>query len=197
MLKKLALSALIATSAMAMHQGEININDKDLEAQLRLDMGQFNEVTEPDTVFVGFRYLNADKENSDYSEDPDLYEINFLMQQPVRANNALTLGIGAKFEYTDLGDEDFMALPLGLEASFLLPADGFVPIYLNGNVYFAPKVLSFKEGERYFEYKISVDAEIIDNGRITAGYRNIETKYKGAGNQDLNNAWFVGFKVAF
>ncbi len=197
MLKKLALTALIVTSAMAMHQGEININDKDLEVQLRFDMGQFNEMTEPDTVFVGFRYLNADEDNSDYNEDPDLFGVNFLMRQPMRTNNALTLGLGVKFEYTDLGNEDFMALPLGLEGSYLLPFEGLVPIYLNGNIYFAPEVLSFKEAERYFEYKISVDAEIIDNGRITAGYRNIETKYEGVGSKDLNSGPFVGFKVAF
>ena len=197
MLKKLALSTMIAASAMAMHQGEININDKDLEAQLRFDMGQFNEVTEPDTVFVGFRYLNATQDNSDYNEDPDLFGVNFLMRQPVRANNDLTLGIGVKFEYTDMGDEDFMALPLGLEGSYLLPIDGFLPLYLNGNIYYAPEVLSFEEAARYFEYKISIDVEIIDNGRITAGYRNIETKYKQAGNQDLNTGWFAGFKVAF
>jgi hypothetical protein len=197
MLKKVVLPILASASLMAMHQAEININDKDLETQLRLDMGQFNDATDPDTVFVGIRYINADKENSDYNEDPDLLEFNFLMQKPMRDNDALTLGLGAKLVTTDYGNADFMASPLGLEGSAKLPLEGAVPVYLSGSAYFAPEVLSYKDAKQYFEYKFSLDAEIIDNGKVMAGYRNIETKYENSSSLKMNKGWFVGFKIAF
>ena len=40
MLKKISLITVCAVSVFAMHNAEININDKDLEIGARLDMGQ-------------------------------------------------------------------------------------------------------------------------------------------------------------
>ncbi len=197
MLKKFLLSLAASASLMAMHQAEININDEDLETQLRLDMGQFNEAADPNTVFVGVRYLNADKDNSDYNEDPDLLEFNFLMQKEMRDNDAMRLGLGVKLDVTDHGNQDFMASPLGLEGVFKLPAEGAVPLYLNGSIYYAPDVLCYKDADQYFEYKVAIDAEVIEDGKITAGYRNIETKYNQGHSLKLNKGWFVGFKIAF
>jgi len=197
MLKKLLLSIIMMTSAMAMHIGEININNKDIEAQLRLDMGQFNEQLDPHTAFVGFRYINADEDHGDYHKKPKLYEINALMQREVGSVQALTLGIGMKFDYINMGNGDFTALPLGMEATYRLPFDEFIPLYVGGVLYYAPEVLSFQDARRYIEYKINIDAEIIDNGFITTGYRYIETKYEGSGAKDLNAAWFIGFKIHF
>ena len=191
------LGAITVTSAMALHIGEININNKDIEAQLRLDMGQFNDQLDPHTTFVGFRYLNAREEHSDYDDDPRLYEINALMQREVGSLQALTLGMGIKLDYIDMGSDDFTAIPLGLEASYRLPFDEFIPLYVGGLIYYAPEVLSFQDAKQYLEYKVNIDVEIIDNGFITTGYRYIETKYKHGSSKDLNAAWFIGFKVGF
>jgi hypothetical protein len=198
MLKILLLGVIAVTSAMAMHIGELNINNKDIEAQLKLDMGQFNDQLDPHTAFVGFRYINADKDHSDYNKDPKLFEINALMQREVGSLQALRLGIGIKVDYIDMGtDDDFTALPLGLEVQYRLPFDKVIPLHIGGLVYFAPEVLSFQDAKKYWEYKVNLDAEIIDNGFITTGYRYIETKYDRGSSHELNAAWFVGFKVNF
>ncbi|MDO9207869.1 MAG: hypothetical protein Q7T91_06425, partial [Sulfuricurvum sp.] len=65
MLKKLLLSTMIASSAFAAHQIELNINDKDVEGQIRLDMGRMGNATEWGTTFVGARFLNGDNNNSE------------------------------------------------------------------------------------------------------------------------------------
>ena len=48
MLKKVLLGVLLSGSASyAMHEFELNLNNKDLDLHLGLDMGQFNHNIEP------------------------------------------------------------------------------------------------------------------------------------------------------
>ncbi len=197
MLKKILFVMISVTSAFAFHIGELNINNKDIEAQLRFDMGQFNEQVDPHTTFLGLRYINADRDHSDYNKDPELFELNALMQREVGTLPELTLGLGVKLDLTDLGDEDYLAMPLGMEASYRLATDDFIPIHIGAHFYYAPEVLSFRDAKRYLEYKVDVDLELIPNGFITGGYRHIEVKYEHGSSQKLNAAWFLGFKVYF
>ena len=53
MLKKITLLLVTSLSLFAMHSAELNINQKDLEAGLKFDIGQFNDNVEPETMFVG------------------------------------------------------------------------------------------------------------------------------------------------
>jgi hypothetical protein len=197
MLKPLLVALLLTTSAMALHEAEININEKDLEVQLLLDIAQFNETMTPDATFIGATYINSNQSHNDYGKDAELYEIDFLLRNYVPSISGLLFGIGMKLDYTNsYPGQQFLALPLGVEAAYLLP-DSPLPLYLSGALYYAPEVLSFQDAQNFFEYVISLDMEIISNGFITAGYRNIDTKYKTYGNQTLNASWFVGLRVDF
>jgi len=196
MLKKLSIIALFAASAFAMHTGEININDKDLEVSAKFDLGQFNEAVEPDTMFVGGKFIKADeKHSSPEKSDLDPYfEVNFLMMREI-GNQGMSIGMGAKLNFT----EDYSSLPLGLEFAYKIPAGDLIPMYLNGSLYYAPSVLSFADADNFLEYRLSYDIEIIDNGRITLGYRNIDTNYdKGNGGDfTYNESYYIGFKIGF
>ena len=187
--------AAFAVSAFAMHNAEININEADLEVAAKFDIGQFNENVEPNTVFVGGRFLNGDAKhstNSNTAIDP-YFEVNFLMQKEI-AKSGVYLGLGAKVNYT----KDYSALPLGLEFKFTIPAPQLVPMYLNGSVYYAPSVLAFSDAKDFLEYRISYDVEIINNGSITVGYRSLNTNYTTAvGTFNYNKSWYAGFKFAF
>ncbi|MBU0720563.1 hypothetical protein KJ877_04425 [bacterium] len=198
MLKKLSLIALCSASAFALHTAEININDKDLELGARLDMGQFNEATEPNTVFVGAKFLKGDAEHSDFSENSikDFYELNFLMQREI-AGNGLSIGLGVKINHT----KDFTSIPLGIEAAYKLPASNTVPLYFGAGVYYAPEVLSMEDGNNFLEYRAHVDIEVIENGRITVGYRALDTNYEDSAGSSIkvnyNRSAYAGFKFAF
>ena len=195
MLKKISIIAFLAVSAFAMHSGEININDKDLELSARLDMGQFNDSIEPDTMFVGGKFLNADKKNSSdnpQSLDP-YYEVNFLMMREI-GNKGMSMGMGAKVNHT----KNYTTIPLGLEFSYKIPATDLIPMYLNGSLYYAPSVLSFSDADDFLEYRISYDMEVIENGFVTVGYRNIDTNYDVAhGTLNYNSSFYIGFKIGF
>lgn len=196
MLKKISLIAFLAVSAFAMHSGELNINTRDLEVSAKLDMGQFNNAIEPHTMFIGVKFLNADEKHSDPESDDNLkpyFEVNALLMQEI-GNLGMSIGMGVKTSFT----ENYAAIPLGLEFAYKIPAPGLIPMQLNGSLYYAPAVLSMRDADNYLEYRISYDIEIIKNGYITIGYRNIDTNYEGS-NADFtyNESFYGGFKIGF
>ena len=202
MLKKITLLSATALTAFAMNTGEININNKDLEVSAQFDVGQFNDAVEPNTMFVGAKFLNADEKHSD-NDNADLkpyFEGNFLMMRPI-GNKGMQIGMGAKVAFT----KNYVAVPLGLQFAYKIPAETFVPMYLNGELYYAPSALSFSDADSYLEYRISYDIEIIDQGNITLGYRSIDTNYNAGkgyatnngGDFSYNSYWYVGFKIGF
>lgn len=200
MLRKIILLTATAMSAFALHTAEININDRDLELSAKLDMGQFNDSVEPNTIFVGGKFLSGQKENSSVEStgenlvkiDP-YFEANFLMKKAI-GDMGMSFGMGAKLNYT----KDFSSLPLGLEFEYIIPAKKLIPMYVYGSVYYAPSALSFSDAKDFLEYRIAYDIELIENGRVTIGYRNINTNYDTAlGNVVYNESFYLGFKFAF
>jgi len=197
MLKKLTLLTLSSVAAFAMHTAEININDSDLELGAKLDMGQFYDTVEPDTVFVGFKFLNADDKHSenDKAGIKPYYEVNFLMQRDI-GDKGMSIGLGMKLNYTKAAKSDFMSIPLGAEFGYKIPASDLIPMSVHGSLYYAPSVLSFSDADSFLEYRLSYDIEVIPNGNITLGYRRIDTNYEAA-DFKYNSSWFAGFKFGF
>ncbi len=202
MLKKILLLVAATVSAFAMNRGEININNKDLEIGAQFDVGQFNPAVEPDTTFVGGKFLNADKEHSgdkNASKFNSYFEANFLMLQPV-GKAGMSFGMGVKLNYT----KEFASLPLGIEFVYKIPSKAYVPMFITGEFYYAPTALAFKQANNFLEYRLGYDIEIIKNGNIIFGYRKVETNYKSttsyhtnSGDFTYNSSWYVGFKIGF
>ena len=191
MLKKITLLAASAAAAFAMNSAGININNDDLELNTNLDIGQFNENVEPETMFVGARFLNAD--NSGRINNDPLYEVSFLMKREM-GQSGLNVGLGVKANYT----KDYTTLPLGITFEYGLPAVTTVPMALRADVFYAPKVLSFDNADKYFEYRLEYDAEVIEHGHVIVGYRHIRTDYDDArGNFTYNASAYVGFNFEF
>lgn len=196
MIKQTVLLAATAAAALAMHTAEININNKDIEGSVRFDMGQFNDTVEPDSYLLGGRIINVDKDHSDAANPDPLLEANFLLQNPLKTNDDITFGIGVKAVYTKLNSKSYSALPLGVEAGYRLPLDLPMPVRAGANLYYAPESLSFNSAENYSEQRIYADIEIVKNGNITVGYRNIDTDTEQA-DLTYNDEFYIGFKFAF
>lgn len=204
MLRIAAMALLAATSLMAMHEAEINLNNYDMQVKVDLDMGQFNDTIEPEHVMVGGSYLYASGHHNSVSgaKDSRLMDVHFMVQQPLGPVPDLTVGLGAKGVYTkvDMGasDSDFYALALGLKGEYHLPLDIQVPIAVGGQVYYAPNVLSMSDAKNYLEWDVHAEAMVIDRAGIVAGYRHIDTNFDHP-NLDmvLNEHWYVGVKFKF
>mgnify|MGYP002641170603 CR=1 FL=1 len=194
MLKKLTLIAASFASAFALNSVEINVNDKDLEGAISIDMSQLNDTIEPDTVFIGARILHADKENSDFTtaaEMDDYYEVSFLMKRNFSHN--LEIGLGMKLN----GAKNFASIPLGGEARYALDTE--LPMYLGGSIYFAPSVLAMRDAKSFMEYRLTLDIEVIENAMITLGYRSLDTNYDKPVARDVNynSSFYAGLKFKF
>lgn len=195
MLKKIVLMALISSGAYAAHQIEANVNDKEVEGQIRLDMGRMGNAMS--NTYIGARFLNGDNNNSQTINDPDpLMEVSFMVMRPVQGVRGLKLGLGIKGEYTEIDGRRYAAIPLGAEAELQLPINAPFPVYLGGALYYAPSALSFKEGDGYLETRIHLDVEPIDNGRFEVGYRKIDTDLKNT-NVTYNDSWYFGMRLDF
>ena len=194
MLKKLSLIVLVTVSAFAMHNAEININDKDLELGVKLDLGQTNSTVEPDTTFLGFSYFNAHPDNS--NADISAYcEVNFLMRRDVK-DSGIVFGLGIKSNYTKIANNSYVTIPLGLEIGYTLPIN--MPIIFGAKAYYAPQSLSFSSAEKYLEYRGDVSIEVIPKGSLIAGYRYINTDVEDFHNDiKYNESIYFGFKFAF
>lgn len=200
MLKKLPLLMMAASSLLAMHEAELNLNNYDLDAKLHFDAGQFNEAVEPDSVFFGFGYLHGSHQHSDgdLKKDHDMVDGHFFVRQRLSGAPDLTFGMGVKFVYTDLGGYDYYALPLGITARYDLPVDSPIPISVGGALYYAPQVLAWEDAKNYLEYDAHVDIMLIERAGLTAGYRKINTDLDlPQGDLTFNETWFVGVKFRF
>lgn len=196
MLKTIVLSLLAASGLMAFHSAEININDQDFETSMLFDMGQFNHTLMPDTTFFGFRYLKGSEDHSDLPETEGLVDASFLLQRPVGSASAFVIGMGVKYIYLQISGEEFSALPLGLHLRYALPLSMGIPVYIGGNFYYSPEVLTFNEGKNFIEYRAFVDVEMIERGHIVGGYRNVDTNFD-ADDIHYNRSWYAGFRFEF
>lgn len=196
MLKKIILILLVsASSVYAAHQVGVNVNDKEVGGEMRLDMGRMGNAMK--NAYIGARFLNGDKNNSKTINDPDpLMEVSFMVMEPVRGVPGLKVGLGVKGEFTKIDGDGYGAIPLGFEAELQLPINTPFPFYLNGAFYYAPSALTFKEGDSYMETRIGLDIEPIENARIGVGYRMIDTDLKTR-NVTYNDAWYFGMRLDF
>ncbi|WP_294966408.1 YfaZ family outer membrane protein [Sulfurimonas sp.] len=197
MLKKLGLITICAGSVFAMNNAELNLNDKDLEVGVKFDMGQYNENVEPESVFFGGKIIKGSNDNSDYSSGSDIEEFleaNLLVQTKVEETDS-TFGMGIKFNYT----KNYASIPLGLELKYRIDAVEEYPVYVKGSLYYAPTVLSFRDSENFFEYRIQAELEVMKNAIVSLGYRSIDTNYdsKSGGDVNYNKSLYLGVNFSF
>ena len=202
MLKKLLLGLLLSGSASyAMHEFELNLNNKDLDLHLGLDMGQFNHAIEPDSFMLKARVMKGDNVHSrlPYDQDPEiLSEVGFVVQSTSALSPELMLGLGLKLAFTPLdNDETVLAMPIGIVGDYTLPLDIAIPLHIGGQFYYAPEVLSFEHSTSYTEYQANFDIQLMERAFVTTGYRAIKTPTKERSNAYYNQSYFVGVRFLF
>ncbi|MGB6019237.1 MAG: YfaZ family outer membrane protein [Sulfurimonadaceae bacterium] len=201
MLKKLLLGTLLLSSTTyAMHEFELNLNNKDVDLHLGLDMGQFNDSIEPDSFMLKARIMKGDIEHArlPFGQDTNILgEIGFVAQSSSAMAPGLMMGMGLKLVYTPLEQQSISALPIGVVTDYTLPFDIVIPLHIGGQFYYAPEVLSFETSTSYMEYQVNFDVQLMERGLLTMGYRGIDTPTKDLSSAYYNRSFFVGFKFKF
>lgn len=102
--------------------------------------------------------------------------------------------IGGRLIHTSPGSSDFVALAPGGQVRF-------TPIHrvgFGGHLYYAPKIVSFRDADAYREYGVSVDYQILPQAFVYLGYRYIDLDVKNGPNRvELDDNFHVGFRMMF
>ena len=171
----------------------LNINTEDFEVEGAMDITTFSEYTNG-TIFIA----DANFINTEYDS---LFGIGIGAHNSFQGMEGLNLGLGVKYVYI----EDFMALPLMIEASYGLPLIDAIPtVSLSATILYAPSALSFDEAENYFEFRAEAGIEVISSVAIYVGYRDIEIEYLPSFSENFNSSFetfnssfYGGLKMSF
>ncbi len=111
----------------------------------------------------------------------------------------LTIGVGAKAVFATIKttpNYKASALALGAQVRYELPAER--RIAFAGEVYFAPKIITFADADRYQQYGARVEFSVSPQIQLYAGYRKTWFTLKGAaGDAVLINNPHLGVQLSF
>ena len=106
----------------------------------------------------------------------------------------LVAGLGARLVYVHRDGENGGAFALGGQINARLPE--YNRLGLNASTYYAPGITSIGRLNRYWENAIDVQYELIRNGDIYIGYRNIRQDIGGF-NGSVDSGFNLGFRLKF
>src|SRR5690606_38648760 len=115
----------------------------------------------------------------------------------VNKQSGVLAGIGARYYFidADLIDQDGTALGVGGFLNWDVPS---VPnLSLRSDLYYAPKVLSFGEIEKFVDFSARVQYRIIEQAWVHAGYRIAEAGPEEGPDQDIDEGLFFGLMIWF
>jgi len=193
-MKKLLITTLLFTAPIFAGQERasfgLNINNEDLEVEGRMSLASRTKRLEYRNFFIDGNFING--------KDDTLTGIGFYVENSPHGYSNLEFGIGLKsiFSKNDALDKTFVAIPITIAGKARMYLRNLPKSALGIKLAYAPSPLTFSDGESYFEYRIEVDMQIIDNIDIYTGYRNIDTDYKAA-DVNFNSGAYVGFKFLF
>jgi len=195
MLQKVILLGL-STSTLLMADGiGINMNKDILEVEAVFNLEKLNtEETRGTTYQLDFNYMDNEDEPKSF------FGVGMGVTNRIEGIEGLSLTLGTKYIRGDIDeDEDFSALPLMMKARYDLSSwVSVIPsVSLELKALYAPDILSFGESKEYSEFRISTDAELIDNVVVYGGYRNIRTDFDGITDKSFDNSLYAGLKFIY
>jgi hypothetical protein len=162
----------------------LNINTNDLEIEGKTSLG----FSTNNPVYKNF-YFDANLINSD---DTLMGFGLYVENSPINYQN-LSFAIGLRTIFTKNSGEDFTAIPIILGAKARMYLGNLPKSNLGIKFAYAPSPLTFQDADSYYEYRMEVDMNIIQNVNIYLGYRNINTDYESR-DYNYNDSVYIGFK---
>jgi hypothetical protein len=154
-----------------------------------------------------FNFLNIE----DSEKNAKLIGIGIGATNKLEGVEGIELTFGAKAILANIDDDDdseiedkwFAAVPLMGMIRYTFPPLMFniPPISLETKILYAPKALSFGDSEKYSEFRVNADIEMIENVKIYTGYRNIITGFD-VGDRDnedylFSNGFYGGLRFTY
>ncbi len=191
MLKKVVIGIFMILGVMyGNNSAQINVNNNTLELVGDIGINEVISSNSSSNYYLTISYLITDNDSEDSQR---LTTAGVKILNPYVDNYGLSLGLGIKNVYTSQSDLNLNAVALGM----------FIRYELNQIVYFnlegsyAPKVLTFMDGENYRDLKFKVNYKILEDGYIYLGTRSINIKYENNSDIKFDTSAFVGYEFRF
>ena len=187
-LKRILFAVLLFSSTLLVAQSMVglNVNDEDFELEGSVDITGFSDNGHGTTYIVHGNFVSTEIE--------ELVSVGLSANNSFQGVDGLNLSLGINMVFL----EDYWASPLMIRASYALPLIETIPtVSLSARFLYAPSVLSFNEGENYFEFRTEAGMEVISSVSVYMGYRNIEASYLDISDKTFNDSFYGGLKIGF
>jgi len=190
-MKKIIVGSLIVTSFLLGNNAvEVNVNNDTLEVEADIYLNDSYDVSNNSNYYLTVGHLRAEKDNS---ETQSLTTAGLKVLNPFTDDNGISFGLGMKSVYSNQSSKTLFALPLSVYGKIEFSE----VIYVDAEVSYAPKVLSFGDSESYTDMKAKFNYKVLENGYVFVGARSIETKYDNGTTSKFDSSAFVGLEIRF
>lgn len=123
--------------------------------------------------------------------------VGILMRGMAAGDLPYHFGLGGRMylAHLDRPGEDVPALALGGEAAYIIP--GNMPSALVGELYYAPSVTTFNDGEDLMDVRLRFELEVVPSAKAFIGYRNVVVGLKGRPSYDVDDNIQGGIRIQF
>lgn len=109
----------------------------------------------------------------------------------------LIFGVGGKFFYISPKNSSSNGEAVGLGAHFRYTWPSYNRFAIGGEFYYAPKIVTFGDADRYFEFGARAAYEVLRNADVYVGYRHISAAFNGSSDVTLDSSFIVGLSLTF
>lgn len=178
--------ALVPAAALAQGSGlDVNVSNRALRAAF-------------DTQ-ITYSGLDLSFEGLHNSDNGTLADVGLGLRADANPGGSpVTALVGVKAIWLDpsyTGVASGYALALGGGVNFALPA--YNRVVFGGYLYWAPKVTSFSNAERFLEEEVRAGYRLLPNGSIYLGYRHVTATFRGTDDLVIDNGINLGVALRF
>lgn len=129
--------------------------------------------------------------------DDFVSSVGLLMRGMAAGDLPYHFGLGGRLylAHLDRPDEDIPALALGGEGAYIIP--GNMPSALVGELYYAPSVSTFNDGEDLLDVRLRFELEVVPSAKAFIGYRNVVVGIKDRPSYDVDENIHGGIRIQF
>ena len=103
-------------------------------------------------------------------------------------------GLGGKLYAVHVSGKDLLALGLGGQVRWF---PGNHSVGIGGHAFFAPSVVTFVDGEKFWDLGVRVEVELVRNSTLYAGYRWVKAELTNHTSPYVDKGAHVGIRIDF
>ncbi|MGH8378374.1 MAG: YfaZ family outer membrane protein [Gammaproteobacteria bacterium] len=136
-----------------------------------------------------------------YLHHTDLVDIGsaglFVVGNSNPVGSPFIFAVGGKLFFISPKQTSGNGTVLGLGGHFNYAWPSYNRFTIGGELYYAPKIVSFNNADRYLQYGVNAGYEILRNAELYVGYRHISAAFTGTSTVTLDSTFMVGLNLSF